>query len=161
MKEAFKVSSVPYYQEVARRIGKDTMQLWIDSIGYGNKNIGGPIDSFWLNNHLKISPDEQLGLLKRLYFDQLPFRKSVQQIVRDVMLQEDNTAYKLSYKTGWGWDESGNTIGWLVGWIEENRHVYFFTTMLKSDKHDFDMTRTRLDVTKDILKDLGFLEGKK
>ena len=105
---------MPYYQEVARRIGKDTMQQWIDSIGYGNKNISGPVDSFWLNNKLKISPDEQLGLVKRLYFDQLPFRKSVQQMVRDVMLQENNTAYKLSYKTGWGFDEDGNDIGWIA-----------------------------------------------
>ncbi len=62
MKEAFKVSCVPYYQEVARRIGRDTMKLWIDSLAYGNRNIEGPVDSFWLNNHLKISPDEQLGL---------------------------------------------------------------------------------------------------
>ena len=92
MKEAFKVSAVPYYQEVARRIGKDTMQQWIDSIAYGNKNISGPIDSFWLNNNLKISPDEQLGLLKKLYFDQLPFRKSVQQIVRNV-----NNFFEISY----------------------------------------------------------------
>ena len=98
MKEAFKVSCVPYYQEVARRIGKDTMQRWIDTLGYGSKNINGPVDSFWLNNQLKISPDEQLGLIKRLYFDQLPFRKSVQQMVRDVMLQEDNTTYKLIYQ---------------------------------------------------------------
>ena len=73
MKEAFAVSAVPYYQEVARRIGRDTMQRWIDSLGYGNRNISGPIDSFWLNNRLKIKPDEQLGLVKKLYFDQLPF----------------------------------------------------------------------------------------
>ena len=46
MTEAFKVSAVNYYQEVARRIGRDTMQAWIDSIGYGNRNISGPIDSF-------------------------------------------------------------------------------------------------------------------
>ncbi|HEX2684441.1 MAG TPA: penicillin-binding transpeptidase domain-containing protein, partial [Ferruginibacter sp.] len=45
MTEAFKVNSDPYYQEVARRIGKDTMQQWIDSVGYGNKNISGPVDS--------------------------------------------------------------------------------------------------------------------
>ena len=77
------------------------------------------------------------------------------------MLQEDNANYKLSYKIGEGYTDKGYKLGWIVGWIEENRHVYFFTTMLKSDKHDFDMTRTRLDVTKDILKDLGFLEGKK
>jgi beta-lactamase class D len=161
MTEAFKVSSVPYYQEVARRIGKDTMQLWIDSIGYGNKNIAGPVDSFWLNNTLKISPDEQLGLVKRLYFDQLPFRKSVHDAVKAVMLQEDNTAYKLSYKTGWGFDEQQNNIGWQVGWIEENNHVYFFVTFVKGGKGDLDMRTIRKNITTGILKQLGFFEGKK
>jgi beta-lactamase class D len=161
MKEAFKVSSVPFYQEVARRIGRDTMKHWIDSISYGNKNISGPIDSFWLNNNLKISPDEQIGLLKRLYFDQLPFRKSTQQIVRDVMLQEDNTAYKLSYKTGWNTDEKNNVLGWLVGWIEENRHVYFFATLIKSSDKNFNNYDARLSITKEILKKYGFFQGKR
>jgi beta-lactamase class D len=161
MTEAFKVSCVPYYQEVARRIGRDTMKIWIDSLGYGNKNIEGPIDSFWLNNQLKISPDEQLGLVKRLYFDQLPFRKSVQQIVRDVMLQENNTAYKLSYKTGWGADEKKNDLGWMTGWIEENNHVYFFTTFVRSTKPGVDISTIRMNITKSILKQLGFMEGKK
>ena len=50
MREAFKVSAVPYFQEVARRIGKDTMQQWIDTLGYGNMKYQRPIDSFWLNN---------------------------------------------------------------------------------------------------------------
>lgn len=161
MTEAFKVSNVAYYQGVARRIGKDTMQQWIDSIGYGNKDISGPIDSFWLNNKLKISPDEQLGLLKKLYFDQLPFRKSVQQMLRDVMLQENNTAYKLSYKTGWGFAEDGNSIGWVAGWIEENRHVYFFVTFVKAPDNKTDIRTVRMNITKSILKQYGFFEGKK
>lgn len=160
MQDAFKVSCVPYYQEVARRIGKDTMKLWIDSLGYGNKNIGDKIDSFWLDNHLKISPDEQLGLMKRLYFDQLPFQKRTQQIVRDIMLQEDNTAYNLSYKTGWGVDEKNNNIGWIVGWIEENKHPYFFVTMVKSTDPAIDMKAVRLNITKGILKQLGFFNGR-
>lgn len=160
MREAFKVSNVAYYQEIARRIGKDTMQQWLDSLGYGNKNIGNYVDSFWLNNDLKISPDEQLGMLKRLYFDQLPFRKSVQETVKSMMLQEDNNLYKLSYKTGWGFDEQKNNIGWIAGWIEENRHVYFFVTLVKSPDPKLDMRNVRLNITKDILKDLGFLEGK-
>ncbi|MFZ1528879.1 MAG: penicillin-binding transpeptidase domain-containing protein [Ferruginibacter sp.] len=160
-KDAFKKSSVPYFQELARRIGKDTMQQWIDSLGYGNRNMSGPIDSFWLNNRLKISPDEQLGLMKKLYFDQLPFRKSVQETMRNIMLQEDNTAYKLSYKTGWGFDEAGNAIGWLTGWIEENRHVYFFVTLVKSPDKNIDMVPVRLGITRDILKEYGFFEGKK
>lgn len=160
LKEAFKKSAVPYFQELARRIGQDTMQRWIDSIGYGNKNISGPIDSFWLNNRLKISPDEQLGLMKKLYFDQLPFRKSVQQTMRNLMLQEDNTAYKLSYKTGWGFDEAGNAIGWLTGWIEENNHVYFFVTLVKPTGKNADMAPLRIGITKDILKEYGFFQGK-
>jgi beta-lactamase class D len=161
MTGAFKASSVPYYQEVARRIGKDTMQQWIDSIGYGNKDISGPVDSFWLNGRLKISPDEQLGLVKKLYFDQLPFRKTAHQLVKDAMLQEDNSAYKLSYKTGWGYADDGNAIGWVVGWIEENRHVYFFVTLVKSPQKEIDIPAVRMNITKSILKQYGFFEGKK
>lgn len=161
MSEAFKVSNVPYYQEVARRIGRDTMQRWIDSIGYGNKNISGPIDSFWLNNHLKISSDEQLGLVKRLYFDQLPFRKSVQEMVKLAMLREDNTAYKLSYKTGLDYDEQGKGQGWVVGWVEENNHVYFFVTYVKAPDAITELINARMNITTGILKELGFLQGKK
>lgn len=161
MVDAFKASNVPYYQEVARRIGLDTMKRWIDTLSYGNMVVTEPIDSFWLNNTLKVSPDEQLGLVKKLYFDQLPFRKSVHLAVKNAMLQEDNTAYKLSYKTGWGFDENNNHVGWVVGWIEENRHVYFFVTLVLSDKEDLDMPGIRMGITRDILKHYGFFEGKK
>jgi beta-lactamase class D len=160
MTEAFKVSAVPYYQEIARRIGRDTMQQWIDSLHYGNMKIGKNIDSFWLDNSLQISPDEQLGLVKRLYFDQLPFQKRTQQIVREVMKQEDNTQYALYYKTGWGYDEKNNSIGWMVGWIEENKHPYFFVTLVKSPDATIDMKTIRLNITKGILKQLGFFEGR-
>ncbi len=161
MEQAFKLSSLPYFQEVARRIGKDTMQQWIDSLQYGNKNISGPVDSFWINNALKISPDEQLGLVKRLYFEQLPFQKRTQQVVRKVMLMEDNSLYKLSYKTGWGFDEKGENIGWVVGWIEENRHPYFFVLMVQTPDKNYPMFKNRMDLLKAILKHYEFMEGKK
>lgn len=159
--EGFKKDGTPFFHEVARRIGKKNMQNWLDSISYGNKITEGPVDSFWFNNKLKISPDEQLGLLKKLYFDQLPFRKSVHEIVRKLMLEEDNSAYKLSYKLGFAENESKDKIGWAIGWIEENRHVYFFTTLIKSKNPDTDVKKIRLDLTKDILKHYGFFEGKK
>jgi len=160
MAEAFKVSCVPYYQEVARRIGKDTMQLWLDSLHYGNQTIGNRIDSFWLDNSLKISPDEQLGLVKRLYFSELPFQKRTQKIVQDVMVRENDSLYKLCYKTGLGYDENNNTIGWVVGWIEENLHPYFFVTLVKSPNKNIDIAKARMDITKNILKQYGFFQGK-
>ena len=160
MEEAFKVSSEPYFKEVARQIGKATMQQWLDSLHYGNMKIGEQVDSFWVDQSLQISPDEQLGLMKRLYFDQLPFQKRTQQIVRDVMKQEENTLYSLSYKTGWNSDQQGNHIGWVIGWIEENRHPYFFVTLVKAKDKNIDINKVRLEITKGILKQLGFFEGK-
>lgn len=163
MFEAFKVSCVPYYQEVARRIGKDTMQHWIDTLGYASKNGHAAvkvIDSFWLDNSIKVTPDEQLGLVKKLYFDQLPFQHRVQDIVKRVMLQEENSNYSISYKTGWGFRENGNAIGWVVGWIEENKHPYFFSLQLEGP-HDTDMKVARINILNGILKQLGFFEGKK
>lgn len=163
MKEAFAVSSVPYYQEVARRIGKDTMQRWIDTLGYGQRYDTpaiNRIDSFWLDNTLKVTPDEQVGLVKRLYFDQLPFQKRTHRIVKDLMLRENNANYILSYKTGWGHRENGNSIGWIVGWIEENHHPYFFALNIEGP-HDMDMVAVRMNILKGIFKKLGFMEGRK
>jgi len=161
MYEAFRVSAVPYYQEVARRIGKDTMQQWLDTLSYGTKKITSPIDTFWLDNSLKITPDEQLGLVKKLYFNQLPFHERNQEIVRTAMLMEDKPEYKLSYKTGWGFKENGNNLGWMLGYIEENKHPYFFVLNIESPEKDFDMPTVRMKMLKDILAQLGFMQGKK
>lgn len=166
MYQAFRVSAVPYYQEVARRIGKDTMQLWLDSLGYGKKEIKdkviikSAVDSFWLDNSIKVTPDQQLGLIKNLYFGLLPFFKSYQEVVKRAMLFENNSNYRLGYKTGWGFNENGNALGWVVGWIEENQHPYFFVLNIESPDKDFDMKPVRMKMLTDILKQLDFFEGK-
>lgn len=157
--QAFKASAVPYFQAIAKRIGKDTMQRWIDSLNYGNRIIGKNIDSFWLDNSIKISADEQVGLIKRLYFDQLPFQKRTQQMVRSVMLQEENTQYTLSYKTGFGFDENNKSIGWVTGWIEENKHPFFFTLMIQTADKTVDIKTVRIKILKNILTQYGFFKG--
>lgn len=155
--EAFKVSAVPYFQELARRIGKDTLQKWLDTLHYGNTTIGNRVDTFWLDNSLQISPDEQLGLIKHLYFDKLPFTKGAQHTVRKLMHQEENTNYSLSYKTGWTAKIDEKHIGWVVGWIEENRHPYFFVLNLETAEENPEI---RIAILKDILSHLGFFNGK-
>jgi beta-lactamase class D len=161
MKQAFEVSNVPYFQEVARRVGKDTMQYWLDSLSYGTKKITTAIDTFWLDNSLKITADAQMGLMKKMYFKQLPFTARSQEMVNAMMLKETNANYKLSYKTGWASLENGNQLGWVVGWIEENKHVYFFTMNVETKDPKPDMVAIRLNVLKGILKQQGFFEGKK
>lgn len=161
LKQAFAGSSIPYFQSLAREIGKDTLKFWLDSLGYGNKKISGPVDSFWLNNDLKISPDEQLGLMSKLYFDQLPFQKYAQEMVASMMLQEDDSLYKFSYATGNGLDEKNHQIAWNLGWIEENRHIYFFVTFIKTPDESMDVKTTAINISKSVLKALGFFKGEK
>ena len=159
--QAFKSDFTPFFQKISKQTGKAAMQKWVDSISYGNKNIGDSLHSFWVDNKIKISPDEQLGFLKRLYFDQLPFRKSVQLQVRDMMVQEDNSAYKWSYVMGNGKDENDQFVSWLIGWVEENRHVYFFTTLIKYTEKNQQQDQVVLKISKDILTHYDFFKGKK
>ncbi len=119
------------------------------------------LDTFWLDNSAKVTADEELGIVKKLYFDQLPFQKRSQRIVQDMMLWEKDANYTLSYKTGWGFDEKNHAIGWIVGWIEENNHPYFFALQLDSPDRNYDMKAARIKILKDILKLYGFMEGKK
>lgn len=160
MYQAFRISCPPWYGELARRIGKDTMQQWLDTLAYGNEKIS-TIDTFWLDNSLKIKPDEQLGLVKRLFFNQLPFHKINQEIVKRAMVWENNSNYNLSYKTGWGFNEKGHSIAWCVGWIEENKHPYFFVLNFETPKKDADIPAIRLRILKAALLQLGFMQGKR
>lgn len=166
MGDAFRISCPPWYQHLARLIGKDTMQHWLDTLGYGFSRsdtfkIAENLDTFWLDNSIKVTADEQLGLVKRLYFDQLPFTKRSQRIVREMMLWESNANYQLSYKTGWGNTENGHALGWIVGWIEENKHPYFFVLQIEHPDKNVDMKTIRIKMLKDMLKKLGFFEGRK
>lgn len=166
MYEAFRVSAVPYYQEVARRIGKDRMEYWMDTVNYGAGSkdtafqIKTAIDTFWLDNTLKLTPDEELGLVKMLYFNQLPFFKTYQEKVKKAMLFENETSYRLAYKTGWGKKENGDHLAWIVGWVEENNHPYFFVLNFESPDINADIPTIRMKILKGILKQLGFFEGK-
>jgi beta-lactamase class D len=160
IRDAFTQMKNSSNQWAAQQIGADVYQSWIDSLGYGNKQLGLLTDSLWPNNSLRISADEQLGLMKRLYFDQLPFRKSVQETLRTWMKLEDNSAYRLNGRMA---TIQGNkeSIGWFVGWIEENRHVYFFTALVRKNGNHSNLDNIAQQVSRSILKHYGFFEGKK
>lgn len=170
MREAFKVSCVPYYQELARRIGAVEMQKWLDSVKYGNHRIGSQVDMFWLNDTLKISADEQVGLMKKLYFDKLPFSQRSHRIVRSLMLQEDSTNYRLYFKTGTAM-RNNRILGWLVGFVERkevqkgvltkkeetNFKPYFFAMNIETSDTTMDTRKVRIAITKDILRERGII----
>lgn len=158
--QAFQNKNNNFFVALAQLIGSEKMTLWIDSLQYGNKKTDNTLDSFWLNNTLKISPDEQVGLMFRLYFDKLPFSKYAQQTIKNLMMVEDNTLYKYATKSGEGVDDNGKPIGWTIGWVEENRHVYFFATLTRSKDQNKSSTSAS-QITQNILSGMGFFKGQK
>ncbi len=160
IREALATHNQVYYSKLLDRLGVPTVQKWIDSIHYGNQAIGNELTTTATDGRLRISPDEQLGLMKRLYFNQLPFRKSVQDTVKQLMRREDNTLYRLSYAYSPSASMSGLSAEWIVGWIEENEHVYFFATYAQS-KSVVTNAESALNITRKILRSYGFFEGKK
>ena len=154
LRSAIKVSAVWFYQELARRIGEERMQKFINIVDYGNRNIGGGIDMFWLTGDLRITPHQQIDFLKRLYNNNLPFSQRAINIVKDILILEETDNYILRGKTGWA-DKPDPDIGWFVGYLEQNNNVYFFATNIDILKNED--SKKRVELTKAVLRSINLL----
>ena len=145
--------STNYYVGLMEKISRPDLIKTIDSLHYGKGIISASMTDFWKDASLRITADEQLGFIKKLYFNELPFQKRSQEIYKKMILKEDNAGYKLSYIEGA--DSVANNAAWIVGYVEENKHPYFFvmhTTTMHSNKKS-------IEVLKSILLQQGFLKG--
>jgi len=155
MREAIRVSAVWYYQELARRIGREPMQEWLDRAGYGNRRIGDHIDTFWLNGPLEMSAVEQIEFLIRLRGDQLSFSRRTTDLFQQIMpVEKVSGGAVLRGKTGWTGDLRP-AIGWYVGWMEVEGGLVFFATNIDITRNE-DAT-ARIPVTIEVLRTLGYL----
>lgn len=161
LRDAIKVSNVPVYQEVARRIGSERMSRFVRLAGYGNADIGQTIDRFWLDGPLAISAVEQAHFVDRLAQGRLPFSQKNQAVVRDIIKQEETASYALFAKTGWAFAETAPgaakpaELGWWVGWVEREGKVYAFA--MNIDIHREEDAAKRMVITRNCLKTLGVL----
>jgi beta-lactamase class D len=121
--EAIRVSNVPIYQRIARRVGLKNYEVWLDRLGYGNANPGTVVDRFWLDGPLAISAIEQTSFLAALALQELPMSKTAQSAVKGMLLQETRDGRSLYAKTGW---LGAGQIGWWVGWVEGNGRIDSF-----------------------------------
>ncbi|MCE1225515.1 MAG: class D beta-lactamase [Geobacteraceae bacterium] len=125
---AFKNSCVWCYQELAQRIGLKQYQAWLKKIDYGNALPQPELTTFWLSGDLRISAQQQIAFLKKLYKHELPFKAASYDALRRIMLMEEKPGYRLYAKTGWaGYGEKDTPqIGWYVGYLETGTDVWFF-----------------------------------
>jgi beta-lactamase class D len=153
MRQAIAVSAVPVYQEIARRIGIERMQKYVDLLEYGNRDIGGGIDQFWLTGNLRIDPFQQIDFVDRLRRGALPVSKRSQDLVRDILPVTKVGDAVIRAKSGLLGAEIGKpSLGWLVGWAEkgDDRTVFALNLDCEEPRHIADRMKLAQQCLTDI-----------
>jgi len=153
MRSAIAASAVPVYQEIARRIGQERMQKYVDLLEYGNRDIGGGIDQFWLTGNLRIDPVQQVDFLDRLRRGTLSISKRSQDLVRDILPVTKVGDSVIRAKSGLLGAERGQaSLGWMVGWAEKGASQTVFA--LNMDCNEPRLVPERMALTIACLKDI-------
>jgi beta-lactamase class D len=121
LRSAFRNSVVWYYRELARRVGPERMAAWLERLAYGNGATSPAVDRFWLDGDLRISPQEQVEFLRRLWAGELPVSERSASVVRELMTLDEGPGWRLYGKTGTAEVTPTRELGWLVGTVERER----------------------------------------
>ena len=155
LRDAFRLSCVNVYQEIARQVGGKTYRRSLRRMEYGNERASGaPVDSFWLEGDLAISAREQTAFLRRLHRHRLGFSHQTMREVADMMVTEEREGYVIRSKTGWVFSTEPQ-VGWWVGWVETADDVVYFALNLDVRQPDHLTARTRIG--RAILAEMGVL----
>lgn len=162
LREAIRISAVPLFRRLAVQIGPERMQRHLDAFAYGNRDLSGGQDRFWLSGGgLAISALEQVEFLHKLVAGTLPVSAKAMATTRDALPSEPAGDATLHWKTGT--DREPPTAGadrrpwtaWLVGWVERPDGNHVFACWLE-DLGEFEqVTSRRMAFCKGVLARLG------
>ena len=134
LNEAFRNSTLWYFQRLAKQIGQRKMQAGLELLNYGNKTIGDSIDQFWLDGTLKISMQDQVGFLTNIIKRKYKLKANTYDCLFQIMKYNLSYQYVVYCKTGWGQD-NGQDVAWLVGMLIKNGKQYAFATLITTNDY--------------------------
>lgn len=155
LEDAFKVSCVWCFQELARRVGAEKYRKYVRESAYGALREPFEETTFWLDGSLQVSAMEQVNFLEKVYRRALPFSLSSYETLQHIMLVEQTPTFTMWAKTGWATRENPST-GWYVGYVETSGEVWFFATNI--DVHDEKDLPLRQKLTRAALQAKGIME---
>ncbi|KHF41638.1 BlaR1 family beta-lactam sensor/signal transducer [Halalkalibacter okhensis] len=129
---AMKSSASWYFHELDQQIGAEMLRDYYQHIQYGNTQVKD-VSSYWLDGTLKISPVEQVNVLKDFYYNEFMFEPVNIQTIKDSLFLEEAGGNRLFGKTGTVVID-GEHIGWFVGYLEAADHTTFFAVYIEGDK---------------------------
>lgn len=153
LKSAMKNSVNWYFQTLDAQTGYFQINEFLQKLEYGNTKTGTNLDTYWMDDSLKISPLEQVELLQKLYINDFEFKKENVETVKQSLFLESTASSSLYGKTGTGQTDGQNTLGWFIGYIEKGDKVYYFATNIK-DSPDASGS-SAAQITLSILSDLA------
>jgi bla regulator protein BlaR1 len=157
LNSAMKNSVTWYFQELDKQMQKKTIQSYLEQIQYGNKNLSGGINNYWLESSLKISPIEQVQLLKEFYTNQFEFKEENIKFVKNTMKLEENNGAILYGKTGTGNVNGKNQNGWFIGFVETEKNTFFFATNIQHETQAYGSKAAEIALS--ILRDKQIYGG--
>jgi beta-lactamase class D len=155
LRSSMRGSVVWVYQHFAREIGVAGERAYLEKAGYGNADPSGGSDGFWIDGALRISAQEQVEFLQRLYRNELPFKVEHQRLVKDVMIVEAGRDWILRAKTGWQ-GRAQPQVGWWVGWVERPEGPVFFALNIRMPGLAADLPK-REAIARAVLRSIGAL----
>ncbi len=153
-KEAFQLSCLDCFQEIAPKIGVEKMKEFLKKWDYGQMQVdSASIDLFWIKGNSKISSFQQVDFLNRFVDKKLRISDETHNNLKEFMSLGKVDGIEMNGKTGWSIVNDKN-LGWFVGYTQKEGKTYYVATNIEPTPA-FDMDkfyRTRIDVSAEALK---------
>lgn len=124
-----------YFQSLDQELGKRTIQNYLREIHYGNERMSEDLSSYWMESVLKISPVEQINLLKDFYQNTFHFTPGNIQAVKDSIRLSSSSEGTLYGKTGTGRVDGRDVNGWFIGFVETQGNTCFFALNIQAENN--------------------------
>ncbi len=148
---AFNRSCVWCYQTIAEELSDSIYLDFLKRFEYGNLITGDSITTFWLNGDSRISVNQQVDFLKRVYRNELPVDTNAINLLKRVMIIEQTEEYTLRAKTGWSGEH-----GWFVGYLTVDDAHWFFANYVEIT--DNSQLALRKSIVMDALRELKIID---
>lgn len=136
LQKAFQTSCIWYFRQIINDVGKEEVEKELNELEYGNCDVSEwegsninpyeELNGFWLDSSLKISPIEQVEVLSKIFEGESIYDSESIEILKRVMLIQDNEEEKIYGKTGSG----SNGEAWFIGFTEKEQQRNYFAIYL-------------------------------
>lgn len=138
-------SVVWYSQALTKKLGMARFQAYVDAFGYGNRDLSGDpgsnngLTKAWLGSSLKISPNDQVAFLRKVFLRQIPVSaEATDKLFASAEVFEGSDGWRVQAKTGSAWprEMNGRQLGWFAGWMDKDGAPYVFVRLFVDMPHD-------------------------